>query len=244
MKAVLAATAILVILAGSILALSFVPSRPAPQSFALSLYPAGLRGDAIAGQRVVLLVTVAESGSAPDARAVKLTASAPNSSVSVSPELISAGQVGEVAVIPGVEAVGGNVTVTVSGERDGLVQSRTLQFTVLPGENTDAGYAVQLRERFVAWLQASHPELGITNGTQWLGTVVSPHWLVVSHWLFFSKDWEVHLYWHVMIPPHDWARIDLRQRFTELAPSLSFEISSLNAGLTPVPIAAPETAWR
>jgi hypothetical protein len=50
--------------------------------------------------------------------------------------------------------------------------------------------------------------------------------------------------WHVMIPPHDWAKIDLRHRFDQLAPSYAFEISSLDADNEPVLIDPPESAWR
>jgi hypothetical protein len=36
----------------------------------------------------------------------------------------------------------------------------------------------------------------------------------------------IDVYWHVMIPPYDWAKIDLRNRWTEATYSYSFEISS------------------
>jgi hypothetical protein len=39
--------------------------------------------------------------------------------------------------------------------------------------------------------------------------------------------------WHVMIPPHDWARIHLRHRFTDTQYTLAFEISSLQGGDEP-----------
>ena len=43
------------------------------------------------------------------------------------------------------------------------------------------------------------------------GTMVSPQWLVVSHYLFFSEQWELHLEWHIMVAPDDWARISGRK---------------------------------
>lgn len=39
---------------------------------------------------------------------------------------------------------------------------------------------------------------------------MSPKWLFVEHYLLFSKDWEMHVYWYVMILPYDWAKIDRR----------------------------------
>ena len=50
----------------------------------------------------------------------------------------------------------------------------------------------------------------------------------MSHYLFFSDEWEMGMQWHVTIAPHDWARIYLRRRFTEASPSASFEIPSLS----------------
>ncbi len=74
--------------------------------------------------------------------------------------------------------------------------------------------------------------------------MVSPQWLVVSHYLFFSEDWEMHVSWHIMVAPYDWARIDLRHRFDEETPSYAFEISSVDAGSEPCPIDPPESVWR
>lgn len=235
---------LIVIIAGSTAASIYIITRPNAQGFALSIYPSQLRGDAIAGQMVIYLVTVADNASEQTGGSIKLTASAAGLPVSVYPEAILPGQVAEVTVVPNVEAVGSNITVSVGGERGGLTHTQTVVFTVVPGEEGRIDRARQLRDIFVQWLQAAHPELGITNQTDWMGTIVSPHWLIVEHYLFLSKDWEMHVYWHVMIPPYDWARIDLRHRGTEIAPSLSFEISSLNASLPPQAITPPETAWR
>ncbi len=74
--------------------------------------------------------------------------------------------------------------------------------------------------------------------------MVSPQWLVVSHYLFFSEAWELHLEWHVMIAPHDWAKIDLRKRFEEIRPSSAYEISSVSAKSAPGPIEVPPEIWR
>ncbi|MFP3897934.1 MAG: hypothetical protein ACLFVD_01270 [Dehalococcoidia bacterium] len=72
----------------------------------------------------------------------------------------------------------------------------------------------------------------------------SPVWLIVSDYLIFSEKWELHLERHVMVSPHDWARIDLRHRFAELEPSYAFEVSSLDARSEPVPIEPPQEVWR
>ncbi len=229
---------ILVVSAAGLLYELQAPTQP----FALRVYPDSIRGDAIAGQRVVFLVTVAANGSA--FGGARVSATAPNSAVTVTPEVLFPGQVGEVTVIPDVTAVGTNVTVAVRAEALGVVHERPVNFSVIAGEDWRADRARELRDTFAQWLQDNVPALGITNQTQWVGTIVSPRWLIVEHYLFFSKDWEMHVYWHVMIPPYDWARIDLRDRSTGLTPSLSYEISSVNATAPPQEIPAPEEAWR
>lgn len=222
----------------------YLYTRPEASPFTLRVTPESLKGDAIAGQHVIFLVMVENEGSSQSAQAVRISATAPNSAIAVEPEAISPGQIAEVTIIPGVTSVGNNVTVTIYAERADLKHSQKVTFTVVEGEDSLGEYARQIRETFIQWLEVNHPELAITSETQWSGTVVSPRWLVVSHYLFFSKDWEMHVYWHIMIPPYDWARIDLRHRFTEVTPSLAFEISSLNASLPPAAIAPPEEIWR
>lgn len=221
---------------------------PNHSQFSLNVTPDALKGDAIAGQLVVFLVSITDEGiSGQYARSsnVSLSVSANSSAIFVEPRsIISPGQVAEVEVIPDVLSVGNNVTVAITAERDGFSQTRLINFTVAQGEDSRREYASQLRDVFVQWLQDNYPQFGITNQTQWQGTIVSPVWLVVSHYLFFSTNWEMHVYWHVMIPPYDWARIDLRQRFNETVPAYSFEISSLNASLPPHSITPPETIWR
>ncbi len=221
-----------------------IRTEAATAPFTMKVTPDGLKGDAIAGQTIVFLVTVANDESGQDSRAVEITATAENSSVSVEPQTILPGQIAEVNIIPTIRSVGNNVTVTVIAERGNVKHTKNVNFTVVPGNDLLGEYAAELRDRFIPWLAAYFPDLGITNETQWLGTIVSPRWLVVSHYLFYSNDWEIHVYWHIMIPPYDWVRIDLRHRFTEDTPSLTFEIPSLNATAPPSPITPPETIWR
>lgn len=242
MRKVLLASIVAVVLIVSVGAVIY-NIRSSAQSFALGVYPDRLKGNAIAGQRVVFLVSVSNNGTSP-AAGIRISAVAPQSAVTVSPETLSQGQVGEVAVIPDVMAVGTNLTLTISAEGGGVTQSHSVDFTVVAGEDWRSDQARLIRDTFVQWLEVNEPGLGVTNQTQWLGTIVSPQWLVVEHYLFFSKDWEMHVYWHVMIPPNDWARIDLRHRFTQSVPSLSFEISSVNGSLSPHPIPTVNETWR
>lgn len=211
--------------------------------FSIDVVPRELNGDSIAGQQCVFLVTITDAGQE-DQLAVTITAEAAGAEVVVYQQHVIEGQVAEVVVIPAQASVGKTVTVTITGNRGGAIDKKVVSFDVVEGEDDRQEYAQELLDRFVPWLATNHPELGITGDTEWNGTMVSPVWLVVSHYLFFSEEWEVHVAWHIMVAPHDWARIDLRHRFDELAPSYAFEISSVSANSEPVPIDPPETVWR
>lgn len=197
----------------------------------------------IAGQHFVFLVTITEEGQECELP-VTISAKAPGAEVVIYHEDIFEGEVAEVVVIPTPASVGQIIEVTITGTRGSVTDQKVASFEVAEGEDDRQEYATELLDKFVSWLATNHPELGITENTAWNGTMVSPVWLVVSHYLFFSEEWELHIEWHIMIPPYDWARIDLRHRFDELAPSYAFEISSVNANSEPVAMEVPETVWR
>jgi hypothetical protein len=227
-------------------------TMPVQAPFFLHVIPVKLMGDSIPGQRCVFLVTVEENETeSGESKAVTISATATGAIVIVEQENIAPGQVAEVTVIPDIESAGSNITVTIRGERDGLERTTAVTFTVLEVDSEEEGsadelgqYAAEIRDMFIQWLAVNHPELGITGETNWTGTIVSPRWLVVTHYLFFSEDWEMHVSWHIMIPPYDWAKIDLRHRFTESQPSYAFEIPSLTAQDEPHAVDPPETVWR
>jgi len=198
---------------------------------------------AIAGQRFVFLVTITDEGEESELP-VTISAIAPGADVIIYYEDIFGGEVAEVVVIPTQASNGTIIEVTITGTRGSVSDEKVVSFEVAEGEDDRHEYATELLDRFVAWLVTNHPELGITEDTEWDGTTVSPIWLVVSHYLFFSEEWEAHIEWHIMVPPYDWAKIDLRHRFDELAPSYAFEISSLDANSEPIPIEVPESVWR
>jgi hypothetical protein len=197
----------------------------------------------IAGQHFVFLVTITDEGQECELP-VRISAKAPGSEVVIYQQDIVEGQVAEVVVIPAQASIGKTIKVTITGNRGSSTDKKVVSFAVAEGEDDRQEYAGELLDRFVSWLATNHTELGITGDTAWNGTMVSPVWLVVSHYLFFSEEWEVHISWHIMIPPYDWAKIDLRHRFDELEPSYAFEISSVNATSEPVPTELPETVWR
>ena len=197
----------------------------------------------IAGQCFVFLVTITDEGEESELP-VHISATAPGAEVVIHYYDIFEGEVAEVVVIPAQASIGKRIKVTVTGTRGTATDEKVFSFEVAEGEDDRQEYAEELLDKFVSWLATNHTELGITENTAWNGTMVSPVWLVVSHYLFFSEEWELHIGWHIMVPPYDWARIDLRHRFDELAPSYAFEISSLDANSDPVAMEVPETVWR
>ena len=207
-----------------------------PASFGEALY-------SIPNQKFLILVTAQNVQTSSSSTAVNISAVAPNCEVTVTPQLITQGQVAEVTVVPAEADVGNNVTVTLQGELNGVQQTTTVTFEVIDDEDRDETLgpeATAMRNRFTQWLETNRPELGITNETAWTGTVVNPHVLVVMHYMFLSEDWEMYVTWHVMIPPYDWTRIYLRHRFNATAPSYAFEVSSVQGQVEPQAIEVPD----
>jgi len=231
---------------------TFYRSQRPATPFSMEVVPTHMQ-DTITGQRCVFLVVVADDGQGrSEGKAVDISATAPSSAVTVNPQAITPRQVAEVTVIPNEASIGGNLTVTVHGERDGLTQTATVTVTVQKATGTESELdtlATEIRDKFIPWLAANHPEFGITSETEWIGTLIRPHILVVMYYLFFSEEWEMGMTWHVTIPPHNWARIYLSRRFTEVSPSYAFELSSWTAEdyeIYPVDLkdAFAEEVWR
>jgi len=228
-----------------IVAIAALPPTP---NFHINVIPEQPKEDqdpkySIAGQHFVFLVTITDEGQEGQLP-VRISATAPGAEVVIYFEDIFEGQVAEVVVIPAQASIGKTIKVTITGTQGSSTNKKVISFEVAEDEDYRQEDAEALLDRFVSWLATNHSELGITDDTVWDGTMVSPVWLVVSHYLFFSEEWELHIEWHIMMPPDDWAKIDLRHRFDELEPSYAFKISSVNATSEPVAIEVPETAWR
>jgi hypothetical protein len=194
----------------------------------------------IPGQKCLFLVTVEENQTGTASKPVKLSATSPDCEVAVFPQSITAGQVAELSVMPTQVNIGKNVTITLQAERQGLKQIITITTEVIEWENTLEPEAASMRDKFTYWLSINYPELGITNDTAWNGTIVNPRILVVMHYIFLSEDWEMYITWHVMIPPYDWARIYLRHRYNQTAPTYAFETSSIQEQAQPQIIEVPD----
>ena len=234
-----------------------LPGFLTPTPFVLEMTPESI-GDSIVGQKIVLLAKVTdEQEQAWPTLPIMVTASAEGATVTVTPALVTPGHLAEITVVPlnrksdtaqiiidGED--GWTVNVTIRAERLGLVETATVPITVISNEPDLVGEtAAEMRDLFIPWLAEHRPDLGIGENTKWVGTIVTPHILVVTHYLYFSAEWEMHVYWHVMIPPYDWARIELRRRYHETTPSEAFEIPSRAATDRVVQEIEPEPSlWR
>jgi hypothetical protein len=193
------------------------------------------------GQKCIFLVSIADQTGG-NLGSVQISASNEEemADVQVNPTRISAGQIAEVIVVPKMESIGKNLTIAIAGERSGLIQKETTTVEVIDWEDTIGPTAAEMRDKFIPWLAANYPEIGITSETEWEGTMVNPRILVVMHYIFLSEEWEVYVTWHVMIPPSDWVKVYLRNRFNETSSSYAFEISSVEEGGEPHPIELPD----
>ncbi|MBN2001503.1 hypothetical protein JW935_28430 [candidate division KSB1 bacterium] len=210
-----------------------------PSTFNLTVFPTLM--DAINGQRCVLLVSV--TGDKAEGKFVTIGAKADNCEILVENSQIVQGQVCEITIIPK-SLPDKEITVSITGAREGFTLTKSVKINVVLGVDLAGPAAAEIRNRFVAWLAEQHPELGITPQTDWTGTLVTPNLTIIANYLYFSDTWEMCVSWHVMIPPHDWARIHLRRRFENMKPELAFEITSLQSAENPFAIDSPEAVTR
>ncbi len=218
---------------------------PMPLLAALNLSPERVR-DAAAGEWCVLLVTTTTAAwSAKGESWIPLHVECDGGEIEKQPDGLAPGDVGEICVIPDKDAVGGEVIVRVTGSDPALCDTAVLDVTEpLSSRESFIRQARTVRDAFVPWLEAMHPELDITSRTTWTAVPIRSHRLVVTHCLFLSDAWEITVWWHVTTPPHDWARIALRRRGIEAKPSLAFQIGSLLNQTEPSSIPPPEELIR
>lgn len=214
------------------------------EPFSLEVVPDYM--EAIVGQRCVLLVELSEGK---DGSPVDVSASVDGAEVIVEYAPLEDDEVAEVSIIPDSSSLkdtiwGDTITVMIKGERGSNQDSSTVMIYVTPGSDGRYEYACEVRDSFVRRLADSYPELGIDSQTEWTPTIVRPHILVVSHYLFFSDEWEMWVDWHVTIPPYDWTRMYLRRRGEEMAPSYAFEIASRTDWGDAYPITPPDSIVR
>lgn len=229
----------------AVLALASCSLAPSSPTFTLRVAPVS-NPDVAQNARGVFLVSVVEAD-APSGHPVYLEATASAGLATLSAAEIRPGDVAELSLTAVGVPVETVVQITVTAHRGHEVDVAVAEATVTesvqaPDDRLVSG--IEVRDAFLPWLIAEHPELGITTETTWTATPFRPHILVVSFYRFESPEWELLVWWHVMIPPYDWARMALRRRFSETAPSFAAEIASRSAGSTPQAMTPPDEFHR
>ncbi|MDD5645554.1 MAG: hypothetical protein PHW86_00045 [Candidatus Bipolaricaulis sp.] len=194
----------------------------------------------------IFLISVAELGTRGSAGPFALDVDASAGTVSA-PSVLESGRVAEVRLWAGTAAVGSTITLAITAQRDDEAHSALVTATVtepvgVPDDRLETG--ATMRDAFIPWLADAHPELGIDVETVWTAVPLRPHILEVSYSMFLCEEWELVVWWHIMIPPYDWARMYLRRRTTEMVPSFGAEIASISAGHDPQTMIPPEEVWR
>lgn len=218
---------------------------PAADTFTIAVAP-GEIVDLAQNADGIYLLTIEETGSRGSRGPFTLTVDSSDGMVLV-PSEVESGKVAEIWLnVMGVD-VDATVTLTFSVERDEEVHTATATAVVTeavgaPDDRLETGTA--MRDLFIPWLASEHPELGIDEDTEWISNPLRPHILEVSYYMFLSDEWELVVWWHVMIPPYDWTRMYLRHVGTENAPSFGAEISSVSAGDEPHTMTPPDEIWR
>ena len=197
----------------------------------LEIIPSDVR-DVAANQPCLLLVHAPCPGEVFRAwGSIPLSVECPGASVEGCCESLVPGEVAEILVTPRSDSVGEEIAVRACVPGTNWVAHATLEVTEAPIEIASwASDAVEIRDRFVEWIDDVHPELGIDEATEWTAIPIRVHRLVV--------------WWHVTIAPHDWARMALRRRYREASPSFAAEIESRSAGLGPHEMLPPAELIR
>jgi hypothetical protein len=205
---------------------------------------------------VLLLVGASDvAGVQGAAGPVQISVTCPNATVTVEHAVILPGQFAEATITPNGEPYGefsgGGVMfpascglpVTITGTRGLLVKSSTVTLTLFdatPWGGTDPA-ADAVRDQFIGWLAAQHPELGLTPQTQWSyipDLTIGPVGSMPEHCWYLSADWALEIGYHWVEPPSDFANYYLRRRFSESENSLQFSVNS-RAAVPFAPVEVP-----
>ncbi|NJD30098.1 MAG: hypothetical protein FIA92_17665 [Chloroflexi bacterium] len=193
------------------------------------------------GEESSFLVRVSDL--APGAGAVVISATAEGATITEIIQPTPDKPVGAVWLVPApaTEETTGSITITAGCGTATTTVERT--FKVFPMADERGQDARPHFERWIDWLIEAHPELGIDEATEWQPRFVSTL-LIVSHYAYYSDEWELTIAWHNMIPPDDWSEIHLRHRGVDLTPSLAFRQDSMANETEPHAVTPPEVVVR
>jgi hypothetical protein len=202
------------------------PSPTAGDEFTIEILPAEVPVEgrpAIPGQKVSFLVVVTSPGN--DAT-VTISATAIGAKITdIKPAQLKPGVVGEVWLVPDAATEEATITVSFTATRGSVTHTDQRSTRIMPFEDDRAEQAQPYFETWIDWLATNHPEFGITKATNWDSTYVMAL-LIVSHYAYFSDEWEMKVSWHIMIAPDDFTEVYLRHRGDETAWSHAYRMDS------------------
>ena len=121
--------------------------------------------------------------------------------------------VAEIRIAPDDDAPIDNLTIVLTATHNGVHTTLPLTVEMFEWEQSKTpGEEIGYRDTFISWLNDAHPELDISAADHFLRWHTYPQIIIVEHWTFLSRDWELRVCYHVMIPPHDWSKMLLRRR--------------------------------
>jgi len=184
---------------------------------------------AIPGEKVVFLVVVTSDSEDP----VAISATATGAKIDrIEPAELKPGVVGEVWVVPDAATEEARITTEITATRGSVTRTEKRTTQVMPFEDDRAEQAQPYFDMWVDWLAANQPEFGITRDTQWDSSYVLGL-LIVSHYAYFSDEWEMKISWHVMIAPDDFTEVHLRHRGTDTTWTHAFRMDSFTNKTAP-----------
>jgi hypothetical protein len=204
-------------------------SQPAAGGpFELIVHPEFVQG-VFPNEPVTLLVTIEDAE--PEGDAVSLDVSSTGNDVSVEPSEIREGEIAEVTLVAAEVSDELETEVVVRAQRGAEEREVTKSVIVMPGQDELEPMARDVLGLFLPWLEENYPEFGIGPDSEFSGMLVAPRLLVVSHYAFFTPEYELGLSWHIMVAPDDWADLYIRPR-DSLQPTAAFRLSSWGTALS------------
>jgi hypothetical protein len=150
----------------------------------------------------------------------------------------------EIFISPKQEHIGLVIEIILTANLSNLIVSDSAIVEVVNWTMIDSSYAEILLEPFISYLSENETSFQINENTSWGGISSGIEILIVQHYLFISEFWELEISWHVMIAPHDWVNVYLRER-SDKSPIWAGMIESWSSGnLTVLEIEPPDQKYR
>ncbi|MFH1100983.1 MAG: hypothetical protein V1726_02975 [Methanobacteriota archaeon] len=92
------------------------------------------------------------------------------------------------------------------------IQTLELDVEIMDYSSANLPNALIKRDELISWLETEHPEFGRFSNQSSYAYFTYPGILVVEHWTFLYKNWEMRICYHVMMYPYNWSKIWLRPR--------------------------------